>query len=213
MKKLLLIVGMGILLAGCTTQSPSQESGSCGLTPSSGSSCSTPTESWAKIDLSDLTTASETALIALKTENLQLLSQVASSSGIRFSPYNYVDTGKNIILSTTDILTESGKIEYVRGSEDGTGDPILLPFDKYRKKYIYDEDFSNGQKTINENISRGNTINNAYDVYTGKTLIEYYIPGKDPQYQGMDRKTLTLVFTQENGEWRLLGIIHNQRTI
>jgi hypothetical protein len=69
------------------------------------------------------------------------------------------------------------------------------------------------EKYENQKFDRGNIINNAFDVYNGKQLFEYYFSGFDAQYEGMDRKSLILVFDQENNEWKLIGVIHNQRTI
>jgi len=68
---------------------------------------------------------------------------------------------------------------------------------------------------VNENkeIMRGNSINNAFDVYQNADIIEFYIPGIDPQYQGMDRRSLTLVLQKINEKRYLIGIVHNQRTI
>jgi hypothetical protein len=56
-------------------------------------------------------------------------------------------------------------------------------------------------------------INNIATVYTGKQVIEYHFNGIDPQYSGMDWTSLYLVFDQENGAWKLIGVVHGQRTI
>jgi len=43
--------------------------------------------------------------------------------------------------------------------------------------------------------------------------VEYHFPGIDPQYGGLDWRSLRLVFQQSGGEWYLVGIIHDQWTI
>jgi hypothetical protein len=43
--------------------------------------------------------------------------------------------------------------------------------------------------------------------------VEYYFPGFEAQYEGMDWKSLRLVFEQHQGSWKLVGIIHNEWTI
>jgi len=75
-------------------------------------------------------------------------------------------------------------------------------------------DFLNAPE-VNENkeIMRGNIINNVFDIYKDKEIIEFYIPGIDPKYDGMDRRSLTLVLEKTDGKWILIGVIHNQRTI
>ena len=208
-----------LLLAGCGVKiDKTTESQSCGLTPSSGASCAVSGAAVSgeeKLPLSDLETTIETTLIALKTQNMELLAQVASEKGIRFSPYSYIDTGKNIILKKEEFnAAYTGKTQYVRGIQDGKGDSIILTFKDYLSKFVYDVDFVNlGEKHLNENLTRGNSINNIPDVYSGKQTIEYYVPGLDPKYEGMDRRGLTLVFDQENGDRKLIGVIHNQWTI
>jgi len=56
----------------------------------------------------------------------------------------------------------------------------------------------------NQIIQRGNVINNITSVYAGKQVIEYHVTGIDPQYNGMDWKSLYLIFGQENGVWKLM---------
>jgi len=65
----------------------------------------------------------------------------------------------------------------------------------------------------NQEVMRGNIINNAFNVYQGKYIVEFYIPGIDPKYDGMDRRSLTLVLEKTDEKRYLIGIIHNQRTI
>ena len=56
-------------------------------------------------------------------------------------------------------------------------------------------------------------MNNIADAYEGKQRVEFYLSGFDPQYEGMDWKSLTLVFDQVDGQREVIGIIHNQWTI
>ena len=44
-------------------------------------------------------------------------------------------------------------------------------------------------------------------------IVEFFIPGIDPQYEGMDRRSLTIVLEKNNETRNLIGIIHNQWTI
>jgi hypothetical protein len=43
-------------------------------------------------------------------------------------------------------------------------------------------------------------------------VVEYYFPGFDPQYEGMDWRSLRLIFLQDNDVWYLAGIVHDQWT-
>jgi len=89
-----------------------------------------------------------------------------------------------------------------------------MNFRDYISGYVYDVDFLTAPEVlINQKSDRGNTINNAFDVYAGKYLIEYYFSGFEPKYEGMDWKSLMLVFDKKDGQRYLIGVIHGQRTI
>jgi hypothetical protein len=55
-------------------------------------------------------------------------------------------------------------------------------------------------------------VNNIFQVYKNKEIYEYYFSGFDAKYEGMDWRSLTLVFEQVKNQWYLLGIIHGART-
>lgn len=152
---------------------------------------------------------------SLKAGNIENLSKVISKDGVSFSPYSYVDTGRQITLKKEEVKEVfDGETEYVRGSEDGTGDPILLTFKSYIKKYVYDIDFETlAEKHYDNIVQRGNTINNIEDIYSWASTIEYFVPGINPEYEWIDRRSLTLVIQKEDNEWKLRAIVHNQWTI
>ena len=108
--------------------------------------------------------------------------------------------------STTGIIS--------RGIYDGSGEPINLTTQDYFQKFVYDLDFLNAPE-VNENkeIMRGNVINNIFDIYTNAHIVEFYIPGIDPQYEGMDRRSLVIILKNTDGARHLIGIVHNQWTI
>ena len=51
------------------------------------------------------------------------------------------------------------------------------------------------------------------EYYQSAVVVEFYFPGFDPQYAGMDWRSLRLVFMQQGSDWFLVGIIHDQWTI
>lgn len=122
---------------------------------------------------------------SLKEGNIEDLSKVISKEGVSFSPYSYIDTGRQITLKKEELKKVfDGETEYVRGSEDGTGDPILLTFKSYIKKYVYDIDFEVlAEKHYDNIVQRGNTINNIEDIYSGVSTVEYFVPGINPEYE------------------------------
>jgi len=155
-------------------------------------------------------------LSALKSKDMVKLSKmIHPDKGIRFSPYSYVDINKDIVFNSAEIKTAfTDRKVYTWGSYDGSGDPISLTFSDYYKKFIYDVDFLNAKETgYNKILGQGTTTNNSIDVYPGSNIVEYYFPGFDPKYQGIDWKSLRLVFEKKGSTWYLVGIIHAQWTI
>ena len=144
-----------------------------------------------------------------------LIDYVHPVKGVRFSPYSYVDLENNVVFMPSDFEDFfSSSIEYNWGSYDGTGEPIILTPAAYYDIFIYDQDFRNAEKiSYNKQLFHGNAINNAPDVYPGSIIVEYHFSGFDPMYEGMDWRSLRLVFEEFGGDWLLVGIIHDQWTI
>lgn len=65
----------------------------------------------------------------------------------------------------------------------------------------------------NHVFSSGNIIDNSHDFYPNSIIVEYYLPGTDPNNGGMDWQSLRLVFQSIENQWYLVGIIHSQWTI
>ncbi|NJD02611.1 MAG: hypothetical protein FIA99_08460 [Ruminiclostridium sp.] len=100
------------------------------------------------------------------------------------------------------------------GSFDGSGDPINMKFSEYYKKFVYNADFLEAPQIVfNQPVQRGNSLVNLKEAYPDALSVEYHIPGIDPQYNGMDWKSLILMWEQKDGNWYLVGIIHSEWTI
>lgn len=158
----------------------------------------------------------EKTLNALKNRDMLSLSAIVHpDKKVRFSPYTFVDTEKDLTFSAEEIkgLLENEKV-YTWGSYDGSGDPINLTFSEYLSRFVYDRDFIKAEEIVyNRYISRGNTINNIFEAYPEGKVIEYHFPGFDPKYEGIDWESLKLVFEEKDGKWYLTGIVHDQWTI
>jgi hypothetical protein len=156
-------------------------------------------------------------VIALMKQNNweQVGSYVSGQKGIRLSPYGFVDVENDVFLNRTE-MQQAWKENKMRtwGSYDGSGEPIKLRFREYVKKFIYDVDFANAETIrYNEVVGKGNSLHNLKEVYPAAKFIEYHFSGLDPKYEGMDWRSLRLVFEKDNGEWWLVAIIHDQWTI
>jgi hypothetical protein len=152
---------------------------------------------------------------ALSSQDMDALAEhVHPARGLRFSAYSYV--------SDEDLLFGPEKIRglfddpgvYNWGRFDGTGDPIQMTFAEYFGRFVYDVDFARPEKIgFNQFIGSGNTINNLPEFYPEAEFVEYHFSGFDPQYGGMDWRSLRLAFEQVEGEWYLVVVIHDEWTI
>jgi len=163
-----------------------------------------------------LQTTSVKAIGALKNKNMGYLSTLAHpKKGIRFSPYATVDMNNDVVIKADELknILKNDK-ERVWGIYDGKGDPIKETFSKYFDEFVYDRDFANAEeKTKNNSLASGNSLNNLKESYPDAQYYEYYFSGFNPEFGGMDWGALRLVFEQYNKKWYLVGIIHDQWTI
>jgi len=145
-----------------------------------------------------------------------LNTKVSPTEGVRFSPYQYVDENDHIVLNANNEIPNmfSDPTIHLWGEYDGTGDDISATFADYYNEFVYDEDYLNPEIVgINTVVSAGNMINNIEDVYPNAEYVEFYFEGFDPQFGGMDWRSLTLVFEEVNGTYYLIGIVHGSWTI
>ncbi|MGD9677065.1 MAG: hypothetical protein AB7V16_01710 [Vulcanibacillus sp.] len=153
---------------------------------------------------------------AIKEKDADTISDfVHPNKGVRFTPYTYVSLEEDIVFNREgirDFFEEQEK--YLWGYYDGIGDEIKLTPNEYYEKFIYSEDFVNAEEVgYNVILSFGNMLENQFDVYKNPIVVEYYFSGFNPEYEGMDWRSLRLVFEEYEGTWLLVGIIHNQWTI
>jgi uncharacterized membrane protein len=150
----------------------------------------------------------------IKNNDLEGLAEFFSNTGVRFSPYAWVDKS-NIKLKNNELtaLLKSNKV-LGWGSYTGSGDPIKLTILEYFKKFVYDVDFANAKKIAANKIHKlVNTANNMDEFYSDCEFVEYHFSGFDKNYEDMDWKSLRLVYKNDNGKYYLVGIIHDEWTI
>ncbi len=153
---------------------------------------------------------------AIRDKDADTISKfVHPDKGVRFTPYTHVSVDGDIVFTKQEMKEFfENKGEYLWGYYDGSGFEIKLTPGEYYEKFIYPEDFAAAEEVgYNEVLSSGNMLENQFEVYENPIVVEYYFPGFDPQYAGMDWKSLRLVFEEHEGTWFLTGIISNQWTI
>jgi hypothetical protein len=158
----------------------------------------------------------EELILALRNKDTEKLAEsVHPVKGVRFTPYTHVSLERDIVFSIEEMRNFfNDQNSYLWGYYDGSGYEIFLKPADYYEEFIYSEDFIHADKIgYNEVLSSGNMLENQFELYENPVIVEYYFPGFNPEYAGMDWKSLRLVFEEYEGCWRLTGIIHNQWTI
>ncbi|OXS57751.1 hypothetical protein B1A99_17025 [Cohnella sp. CIP 111063] len=143
-----------------------------------------------------------------------LITLIDPDKGVRFSPYPYVNVDTDLVFKPDEFPTfkDTNKLKW--GEADGSGDPIELTFRDYYEQFVYTKDFADApQVNVNRIAGTGNALFNVPEVYPGASYVEFYFPGFDKELDGMDWQSLVLVFTPDEDDWRLAGIVHGQWTI
>ncbi len=162
-----------------------------------------------------LTSALDVMALIEDQDFAALQNWVHPDDGVRFSPYAYVNTQTDLVFGAQVFPTlPTDPTILTWGSFDGSGDPIDFDFLGYYNRFIYDQDYLNPEIIgVNTIIGTGNTLVNIIDVYPSGEFVEFHFTGFDPQYEGMDWRSLILVFEEVGNEWKLVGIVHNEWTI
>lgn len=161
--------------------------------------------------------AATTVMKALKGGNMTTFaSWVQPDKGVRFSPYAYVDTKTDLVFTRDQLkgLMQDSKKRVWR-TFPGSGELIEMTYADYHKQFVYDADFiKDGKVSLNKGLGQSTTVNNLNEVYPKERydFVEYYIDGIDPKVEGMDWRSLRLVFEKMGEDHALVGIIHDQWT-
>ncbi|SCZ80024.1 S-layer homology domain-containing protein [Acidaminobacter hydrogenoformans] len=150
----------------------------------------------------------------LKDEDMtQLATHVHPVLGVRFSPYYYIDNTHKVVSAAALPGLLADNTVYFWGIQDGSGFNIDETPQDYFDRYVNARDFTTPDQTVyNTVVSRGNMINNIPNYYTSGIFVELYLNGIDPQYGGMDWRSLYLVFELYNGDYYLVGIANGEWT-
>ena len=158
----------------------------------------------------------KTVLESFRDRDMQRLSAaIHPDKKVRFTPYSYISINEDMTFTAEEIKNAMNDTKvYTWGAYDGIGDPINLIFKDYLSRFVYDKDFIDAPETgYNRSIAVGNTINNVFETYPEGIVIEYHFPNFDPEFIGMDWKSLRLVFEEKDGNWYLVGVVHDEWTI
>jgi high-affinity K+ transport system ATPase subunit B len=147
-------------------------------------------------------------LIAQK--NYAGLAETFHPDGVRFSLYGYVDTTSDLVLKAADFVKNTAK-KRTWGMSYGDETPIVKNTSNYFKQHVYDVDFLSVIKpTCNAFTPSGSSVINTAEAYKGCDYVEFHKIGTNPKFDGMDWKTLQIVFKKDGERYKLIGVIHNE---
>lgn len=164
----------------------------------------------------------EVVRVAFTERDGETLARHASAHGVRFSPYAWVSPEEDVVLSPSELRSafEDPKVR-TWGTYDGRGDSIDLAFADYVKTFVTPDAFVPGNRVTSEkhsaknlgHMGSGHTKSNVHETYPDATWIELYVPGRNPDFEGMDWVRLALVFVREGGTQKLRAVVHDEWTI
>ena len=162
----------------------------------------------------ELKNTNQIVIKLIKIRDINTLAEyVHPKKGILFSPYSDLKNNDNLVFEKKEMVKIYDKNEeLVWGMYDGTGARILLTFDDYFDKFIYDADFIEYEPNFDSIMGTGNTLENTNSVFPYAKIVEYYIPGTE-KYGYLDWKSLRLVYEMYRGKYYLVAIVHNCWTI
>lgn len=167
----------------------------------------------------DVSTVNE-VISLIQSKDFNALSDFVSDKGLIVKPY-YTPNQKQGRILTKDVVASFFNDVAVRewGVQDGSGLPLKMTDLQYYEKFIYPHNFLKLAKvSYDASLVNGNTLpldEVLKELFPNSNIsyAEYYISGIDPKYDGMDWGSLALIFENISGDWKLVGILHNEWTI
>ncbi|MEL6134390.1 MAG: hypothetical protein AAFR59_13595, partial [Bacteroidota bacterium] len=227
-QRIILLICLGVFLWACNSSSQEDSAPSTQETSVASSNSSAnahqrqaseqsrsvaPAQEAAPLSVKDV---SQVVLTALKDKDWNTVADhVHSGLGVCFTPEVYVSEKDQILqadqLRSAAFRDQKRNWGNVYGEESDT--ERLMTLDEYYDAYIMDVDFTQAAEVnFDQDVQRGNSINNARTAFEKPYIVEYYIPGINPDFGGMDWRALRLIFAEDGDKWGLVGIIHAEWT-
>lgn len=158
---------------------------------------------------------SHDVLLAIASKDFQSLSHfVHPDKGVIFAPYAFIDS---LAKSFTAYELKNMTPKYPPvdwGQYDGSGEPMNMNISQYFDKIVYDVDYLTADTlAVNGIIGKGNSINNIKTVFPESEFVEYHFRGFDPEFDGMDWRSLRLVYEKVENKYFLVAIVNDRWTI
>lgn len=169
----------------------------------------------AHLDSNLLFSTSTAILTAIKAKDHKALAGfIHPEQGLLFSPFKYIDSSCLVIKANEfeSLANSNKKLNWHSSWMEEDADSLLTVKD-YFKRFVYDVDFIKApERTFNESHNAGTEINNTFEIFKGSDFVEFFFPGFEKKYDGLDFRGLQLVFKAYNGKPYLVGIVHDEWT-
>lgn len=152
-------------------------------------------------------------LAAIRAQDYVALSEVVHPEyGILFSPYPTVNLSSDRCLTAAQVSDFSRDFsKYIWGTYDGTGEPIDLTVQDYLSRFVLDAEFEKGTIAVNAIQHTGNALENLEEVFDGCRYVDFYLPASEAD--GLNWRSIHLVFEEYKGRLFLTAIIHSEYTV
>jgi len=161
-------------------------------------------------------TLSEFLLKALRDNNTAIVAlHIHPKEGLCVTPYAFVDSTNANWISQSDFQKfSSTRVRRKWGTMDGSGDPIIMDWSTYRKRFVWDKDYlaPTVQRLNSPKSGRGNSLYTLHTMFAGRAIVEFHMTGSE-RYAGMDWGSLYLVYKFQDNRWWLHALVHDQWTI
>ena len=152
---------------------------------------------------------------ALSAQDYAALAEfVHPDRGVTFTPYSTVSDSDLTHKAEQIKALASDSSLYTWGLTDGRGSLINMTMTEYLAAYVFDLDYTRApQIGLDQVILVGNALENVVEAYPNCRFVDFSFPTIEPEFQGLDWRSLKLVFQLEESGWYLVGVIHGQWTI
>lgn len=139
-----------------------------------------------------------------------LSSYVDPEEGVTVTPFSTVSFSNDVRLSAQEIGgAAGGDTDYIWGVTPSEGEPIRLTIPEFFSSFLWDADYANAPEIgIDTVLYTGNAQENVADAYPDCQFVDFCLASQGED--NLEWSSLKLVFSQKDGQWKLVGIVHSK---